>query len=260
MGHGSSDIMTHETILFVHGAGGDARIWDPVIGALPDWLESHAITLTYFGPAPWPDDGSGFGVSLHKDDIIAAAREIGQPVHLVCWSYAVQAGLAALIAEPSLFASALLYEGARPFHITNEADRTEFGKSAEMIFGVLARTLRTDGPAATIPALFGDHYAQMPEGRRAIYLSNARMMPLLFSSADPGKITCDDLAQITTPCCGAMGTASQAAFAISTKALVDAIPGSRLEIVEGADHFLPEIAPGRFAALVAEWVESLNPG
>lgn len=247
-----------EKLLFVHGAGGDARIWEPVIAHLPDWMECDPITLTYFGPGPWPDDGAHFGIGLHKADIIAAARQVGQPVHLICWSYAVQAGLAALLAEPDLFASAVLYEGARSFHINNDADLAAFAASAQTIFGVLAGVLQEQGAEATIPALFGDHYEKMHEARRAIYLSNARMMPLLFSSSDPGKITREDLAKIGTPCCCTMGTESQPAFTIATRAFAEALPKGHLEIVEGADHFLPEIGPERFARLVVDWVSGLQ--
>jgi pimeloyl-ACP methyl ester carboxylesterase len=243
-----------DNILMVHGAAGDARIWQPVIANLPEGLDAHAITLTYFGPASWPDDGRRFGIGLHKDDIIAAARQAGSPVHLVCWSYAVQAGLAALLAEPALFRSAILYEGARPFHIVDEAERSAFARSSEAIFGTLAEVLQAEGEAATIPALFGNQYEKLSEERRAIYLSNARMMPLLFSSKDPGKITREELATIAIPCCCAMGTESQPVFTVATRALADALPQGHLEIVDGADHFLPETGPARFAKLVAEWV------
>ena len=258
MEHGGSHMTKPEKLLFVHGAAGDARIWEPVIARLPGWMESRAVTLTYFGPKAWPDDGSGFGIGLHKADIIAAARQVGEPVHLVCWSYAVQAGLAALLAEPDLVASAVLYEGARPFHIVEEAERTAFAQSAETIFGALAKVLQAEGADATIPELFGGHYARMPEARRAIYLSNARMMPLLFSSTDPGKITREELAGIDIPCCCAMGTESQPAFTIATRALADAMPGGSLSIVDGADHFLPEIHPDRFAQLVVDWISGLR--
>ena len=257
MEHGGSHMTKPEKLLFVHGAAGDARIWEPVIARLPGWMESRAITLTYFGPEDWPDDGS-FGIGLHKAYIIAAARQAGEPVHLVCWSYAVQAGLAALLAEPDLFASAVLYEGARPFHIAEEAERIAFAQSAETIFGTLAKVLQAEGADATIPALFGNHYEKMLEARRAIYLSNARMMPLLFSSSDPGKITREELARIDTPCCCAMGTESQPAFTIATRALADAMPDGNLSIVEGADHFLPEIHPERFAQLVVDWISRLR--
>lgn len=252
--------MSRERVLFVHGAGGDARIWEPVIAALPDWIEGHACTLTYFGPEPWPDDGARFGVTLHSADIRDAARALGGRVHLVCWSYAVQVGLFALRAEPDLFASALFYEGARAHHITAAPELAVFNESAKTIFGKLAKVMAEDGPDATIPALFGTHYAGMSEHRKAIYHSNARMMPLLFSTAESDRMTRDELAGIITPVCGAIGTRTEPAFAISTRALVDALPHGHLEIVEGGDHFLPEVGPERFAHLVKDWVSRVQTG
>lgn len=244
---------THQ-VLFVHGAAGDARIWEPVISCLPQELEGRAVTLTYFGTEEWPDNGRNFGTEIHRDDILQAAGETDRPVHLVCWSYAVHVGLAALLEEPGLFASALFYEGARPHYIVNEADLRDFTESAAEIFGPLAAAIEKEGPEATIPTLFGHRYPAMPAHRKAIYLSNARMMPLLFSGKPPAKITPADLARIAVPCCAAIGSETQAAFAISTAALANAIAGAKIVRVEGADHFLPETGAERFAQLVAEWV------
>lgn len=260
MGNGNGNGIMANRVLFVHGAAGDARIWEPVIARLPADITGEALTLTYFGPGDWPDDGRNFSTELHCADILRAARKAGGPVHLVCWSYAVHVGLAALLAEPHLFASALFYEGARPHYIADKAQLREFGTSAETIFGPLAKALEQDGPEATIPALFGAHYANMPAQRRDIYLSNARMMPLLFHGAPPAKITPAELARISVPCCGAIGSETPPAFAISTRALAEAIPGAAVTMVEGADHFLPETGPDRFAALVADWIGSLRPG
>lgn len=252
--------MTEATILFIHGAAGDSRVWAPVIAALPAGLAGIAPTLTYFGKDEWPDDGRGFGTEIHCRDIIRAARMAGHAVHLVCWSYAVHPGLAALLEAPELFASALFYEAGLPHYISSASERKAFSESAADLFGPVGRALAEHGPEASVEALVGPKaFARLPAERQAIYLSNARMMPLLMGGGrPPAMITPRELATIATPCCAALGLETQPAFAIPTRALAAAIPGAVLEEVAGADHFLPETDPGGFAALVRDWVASVS--
>lgn len=244
-----------EIVLFVHGAAGDARIWRPVIDALPQGLVGRAMTLTYFGPDAWPDSGEQFGTETHAADILAAARHAGKPVHLVCWSYGVHPGLAAILDAPELFASALFYEAVMPHYFATPEGRRAFGEAFARTFGPIGRAVTEIGPQAGVTALIGPQFPMLAEERRAIYLSNARMMSLLFGkSRPPRKITPSQLAQISLPCCAALGSDTQDVFSLSTRALAAAIRGARLEVIEGENHFMPETGPKRFAQLVAEWV------
>lgn len=250
----------NDTVLFVHGAAGDARVWSPVIAALPVGLTGKALTLTYFGADPWPDDGSGFGTEVHCRDILRAAREAGSAVHLVCWSYGIHPGLAALLEAPELFASAFFYEAGLPHYISGAKDRAAFGASAAMVYGPVNQALAEHGPEAGVEALVGKEiFAQLPTDRRSLYLSNARMMPLLMGAGrPPAMITPRELATIATPCCAAYGGDTFDAFRIPTRALSAAIPGAALKEVPGSDHFLPETDPTGFAALVGDWVRSAS--
>lgn len=242
-------------LLFVHGAAGDARVWQPVLDALPPHLRASALTLTYFGDRPWPDEGAGFGTEWHARDILAAARALGEPVHLVCWSYGVHPGLAAMLDEPGHFASAFFYEAAMPHYIATAEGRRAFGEGFARFFGPVTSALEESGPEEAVRALLGPHERALAGGRRTIYLSNAAMMPLLFKPAlAPRRIMPAQLAQIAQPCCAALGGKTAEVFSLSTRALAAALPAGELLVVEGADHFLPETDPLRFAALVADWV------
>ena len=245
-------------VLFVHGAAGDARVWQPVIDALPAGIEGRALTLTYFGAEPWPDAGEQFGTEVHAYDIVRAARAAGLPVHLVCWSYGCHPGIAALLDAPELFASAFFYEAAMPHYIASAEGRRAFGESFAATFGPVARAVAENGPRAGVTTLIGPHFPMLREERRAIYLANAPMMPLLFGAGlPPRKITPRDLVQIAPPCCAALGSETQDVFALSTRALAEAITDATLLEVEGEDHFLPETNPVRFSGLVADWVGRL---
>ena len=250
--------MTTPRILFVHGAAADARLWAPVIARLPaDW-HAEAITLTYFGEAAWPDDGHRFGTRLHARDIAEAAARMGGAVYLVCWSYSVHVGLQALLDAPDLFASALFYEAGLGQYLTAEREIEAFGKDAGSCFGAVGAKLSEEGAQASVRQLIGADFDGLAPDRQAMYLANAPMMPLLMGGGEaPTKIGPDKLATIATPCLVAMGALTRPCFALPSRALASRLPNGTLDVVSGADHFLPETNPALFAAIVEEWVSDM---
>ena len=246
-------------LLFVHGAAADARLWDPVIAALPESWHAEAITLTYFGEAPWPDDGSRFGPRLHARDVCQRVAAMGGGVHVVGWSYSVHVGLQALLDAPELFASALFYEAALGQYLTDEAEIAAYGKDAGQFYGAVGAALAEHGAEAAARQLAGALFADFAPERQAIYHRNARMMPLVMGGGEPPpKILPDKLALIEAPVRVVMGTATRPAFELPSRALAAALPHGSLECVDGAEHFLPETDPQRFAAIVAAWVAGLD--
>ncbi len=251
--------MTMPGLLFVHGAAGDARVWNPVIAALPDGWEAEAITLTYFGDTAWPDDGAGFGTAMHARDICEHAARLGGDVRLVCWSYAVHAGLEALRERPDLFAGAFFYEAGLPHYLSDAEEIERFTRDFKSCFGPVGAALKKDGPVAAVRALIGPAFERMTPERRAIYESNSAMMPLLMGGGQaPAQIGPGELAQIETPCRVAMGADTRLAFALPSRALAKGLPDCDLIEVPDAQHFLPETDPGRFAGLVEEWAGSVT--
>lgn len=247
--------MVSPRLIFVHGAAADARLWSPVIAKLPPEWDAQAITLTYFGDAEWPDDGSQFGTRLHAQELRHMAAEMGGDVDIVCWSYSVHVGLQALLDAPGLFRSALFYEAALPHYLSDEAEREVFGKDFNSVFGAVGAKLEKEGHAAAVRQLVGPAFASLPQDRQDMYLSNARMMPLLMGGGEaPTKIGPDQLAAIETPCRVAMGAKTRPCFELPSRALAAALPNGNLDVIAGADHFLPETTPDLFAAVVEEWV------
>lgn len=250
-----------ERVLFVHGAAGDARIWQPVIAALDRGLQGTALTLTYFGSEPWPDDGRNFGTAIHTADIQAAARAAEGPVHLVSWSYGVHPAIAAVLDQPELFASALFFEGALPHYFRNKAQRTAYFQSWQELFSPVVAAIEDGGGKAGIEALLGKAASFMSAERIAIYRENAAMMPLLFGKGqEPAPIGPTELATIALPCCVALGADTHPTFALPTRALATAIPGAKLLEIAKAHHFMPEFEPVRFAQLVSDWVNGISAG
>ena len=249
----------NQKLVFVHGAAGDARIWQPVIDALPEGMQASALTLTYFGDRPWPDDGRNFGTQVHAADIVAAAREADGPVHLVSWSYGVHPAIAAVLAEPGLFASSFFFEAALPHYFRDKAQRLAYAQNWQGLFRPVVDAIEREGGKAGIEALLGKAVRFLAPDRIAIYRENAAMMPLLFGKGqDPAPIGPDELASIVVPCCVGMGADTHPTFAMPSRALAEAIPGAKLVEIADTHHFMPEFAPDRFARMVAEWVQQVT--
>lgn len=242
-------------LLFVHGAASDARIWAPVLAALPQAWQAQALTLSYFGDDDWPDSGARFGTALHAADVARFARRMAGPVHLVGWSYAVHVVLEALIATPSLYASAFLYEPGLGQYIADDATREAYARDAGSLYGAIDGKLANFGAQAAVRQLIGPAFAHLPAEVQAMHLANARTMPLLMGGGQPPtKLARKDLADITVPCRVAVGSRTRPAFALPARALAEVLPSHDLVEVAGADHFLPQSDPVRFAGLVEDWV------
>ena len=102
-------------LVFVHGAVGDLRVWEPIREPIASRHRFVAPTLRYFGTGEWPDEGGRFSVDTHADDIAAfiEALDLG-PVHLVGWSYGGNIAVAVALAHPEVVRSLILFEPAIP--------------------------------------------------------------------------------------------------------------------------------------------------
>ena len=247
-------------VLLVHGAPGDARLWAPVIDAMDARFDCHAITLSYFGVDDWPGDGSDFGTTLHKEDIVALAEEIGGPLSLVAWSFGCHPALLAAIERPDLFAQVALYEPSLDSYVDDADERADFAADTQAAFGPVFAALQDGDTDAALELIFDNAaqqgaYARLPEARRAIYRDSMRALPLLMGGGKPPvAITSDDLAGIGCPVTVALGEHTRPMFAIPSRAVAKAIAGVCLREVPDATHMLPETDPQRFAALLSEWL------
>src|SRR5688572_5576549 len=104
---------TGAPIVFVHGAVGDLRLWEPQRDAVAKSHRFVAYTFRYHGTGPWTDEGKQYSPATHAADLAAfiSGLESG-PVHLVGLSYG--GALAALVAvkQPALIRSLTLAEPA----------------------------------------------------------------------------------------------------------------------------------------------------
>ena len=114
-----------ETVLLVHGAATDYRIWKGVIPSLSKRHHVMAVSLRHYYPEPW--DGSGEPISVEQDalDLVALIRSLdAPPVHLVGHSRGGLVVLQAAIKAPELLKSVVLLDGVIPLESSPPDPRT----------------------------------------------------------------------------------------------------------------------------------------
>lgn len=251
-------------LLLIHGAPGDARLWTPVIDALPAAGDARAITLSYFGTARWPDDGGNFGTVRHKHDIVGyveAAMET--PVDLVAWSFGCHPALLAAIERPDLFRSLVLYEPSLDSYVDDPAAKAAFAEDCMAAFPPVMAAMSEGDDQRALEIIVDNAggpgcLAGMSEERRRFYLDSVRTLSLITGGGQPPtQITSAQAAGLQVPVTIACGADTRPMFSIPSRGLADAIPHARFALVPGAGHMLPETDPVRFAALLHQWLEDM---
>src|SRR5690606_9238330 len=94
-----------EPLVLVHGAPSDCRVWQPHCELLAVRHRAIAYTQRYFGRGEWQQGWPPFGVRTHADDLVAVLKHVGEPAHVVAWSYGAHVALVAASEAPQLFRS-----------------------------------------------------------------------------------------------------------------------------------------------------------
>jgi pimeloyl-ACP methyl ester carboxylesterase len=110
-------------VVFVHGTTGDHRAWEDQREAVAERYRFIAPTQRYCGTGPWLDDGAGFSVSSHAEDLAAFIWQLhGGPAHVVGWSYGGAIGILLAVQHPEWVKSLFLFEPGLATFVTDPAD------------------------------------------------------------------------------------------------------------------------------------------
>src|SRR5215813_10052232 len=116
-------------VVFVHGVPGDHRSWEGQREAVAENYRFIALTQRYFGTGPWPDDGAGFSMTTHADDLAAFIRQLGRgPAHVVGWSYGGGIAIVLAVHHAEWVKSLFVYEPGLATFVTDPADAQVAGE------------------------------------------------------------------------------------------------------------------------------------
>lgn len=240
-------------VLFVHGALGDLRFWEPQRQTLAGRHRFIAYTYRYHGTAPWSDEGTNYNAATHAADLAAFVTGLkAGPVHLVGLSYGglLAAMIAAensqllrslTLAEPALFSLLADKPEAKP---TLDA----FNKEVQEIAGLAQSGNRPAALTAFYTLVTGERvtgFDQLPEPVRQLFGDNGRTLPLLLGVPLP-PLSCDALRAVKVPTLVIEGARTPAVFSQIDKAVLSCIAGSRLVTIPDASHPMSAQNPAAF--------------
>lgn len=249
-----------DTVVLVHGALADARMWQPhqAFLATKRW-RTVAVTLRYHfdsedprlsphcaAPAP-------FGISTHAEDLATFIEGMERgPVHLVAWSYSAHAALYLACHRPQLLRSVFVYEPGFSTYVTDPEALAAFEADAARMYGPLGVAVHSGNLESAVELLMGasgqrpGYCRDQPAHRRQIQRDNAHTLPLLMTQAPPPAITAEQLRSVQVPVCVARGAQTRPVFRVVARAAAQSMPRAHHLIVEDAHHMWPDEQPAAF--------------
>ena len=257
-----TDISTSDrrrgSVLFVHGALADERMWREHIKLLDSGFDAGAVTLRHFGEHGASDRGD-FGMNTHADDLAGHIQGLAVhgPVHVVAWSYGADVALNTLVRHSGHIASLMVYEPGYPGSLTEE-EMHAFGQDAASMFGQVF-SLDAEGLARQAAEALVDksrnkagYFASQPEAVRQQQLDNVHTLHRQLHQQETPDLGPDKLGKIAVPVTVAWGVDSRVLFRAVSVGVARAIPQARAVAVEHANHMLPIEDPRRFVELVRD--------
>src|SRR5437899_3194576 len=254
-----------EPMVFVHGAPGDLRAWEPIRKGIASKYRFIAYNQRYFGTEPWPDDGKNFSIPTLADDLATFIMSFNTgPVHLVSWSFGGLVAMQAAVKNPSLVRSLILYE---PNVISVlPADSAEGRAAREERSKMLAPIIAAmkGGDAVQAAKLAREAWLQLgpggfdrePQTVQTRVLDNARTMLLIWGAPAPPAITCDMLKNFPQPTLVMRGEKTQMSNVLISETISRCVPGAQLVVLQNVNHDGPSRDPVAFTGAVFEFLSS----
>jgi pimeloyl-ACP methyl ester carboxylesterase len=260
MNAGFSDLSHEEEgegapILLIHPSGATAAIWRPVVGE----LARFGRVITY--------DRRGYGrsggepvrrVATHTADAAALLGSFAdEPAVVVGVSSGAIIAVDLAVRRPDLVRAVVEHEG--PWRFTRHLPSGSQVRTFASMAAFLARGRPDDAAETLLRAAYryrdgGTAWDAFPEEWRRAARENARPTLWDFVTTIGSYPSASDLATITTPVVCSYGARSPEFIRRRTQAFAAAIPGARVQRIDGAAHAAAFDAPDTFVRLIGEAV------
>ena len=252
-------------VVFVHGAPGDHRSWEGQREAVTESYRFIALTQRYFGTGPWPDDGAGFSMATHADDLAAFIRQLGAArAHVVGWSYGGAIAIVLAVHHPEWVKSLFVYEPGLATFVTDPTEAQIAAEDRKDMRALAAMAAKAGDTDAAVRLLFDGLTGQpgildrQAPAFRAHLLDNGRILPLsVVAPPPPPPITCAQLGQIRVPVAIAIGELARPFYRIAADTAHRCIPGSQLIVIQGGTHLALAEHASRFNEALLGFLKAL---
>lgn len=237
-------------LVLVHGTTADHTRWDPIRPALEEHVTVYAIDRRGRGES---GDADEYALEREAEDVATVLASIDDPAILLGHSYGAICSLEAALRTDALD-KLILYEPPLPV-----GDRDP---DTEDVVDEMA-ALVDDGAGERALVQFFREVATVPEAELEA-LRSAPNWPARVAAAHTAireerarkgyEFDAARFAGLTTPTLLLAGSESAPFFADATAVLDDALPDSRIVVLDGQAHAAMNTAPERFVETVLDFI------
>ncbi len=248
------------TVVFLHGAWADHRIWCGLWQRVAERHRFFAYTQRHFGRAVWPAD-KPFARDVHAADLQSILRQLAAPVHLVGWSYAGDILMQAATALPERVRSLVLYEPSLGSLLHCDAGGREtldaFWRGLEPAYALAQAGDLVAAMRQGIAFVFGlpqDEFAALDPRCQRVFLDNAHTILPDLAAPAPSLYGLSEVAKLHCPVLLVRGELTHAQYRLMTERIVGCLPQACLAEIPGTGHGGPVQMPDAFVELALDFI------
>lgn len=240
-----------EPVVFIHGFGLDAGMWDPQWRAFGERHRVIRYDLRGYGSSSLPQ-----GPYSHADDLLALIDFLNaRPVHLVGLSLGGRVALRVATQEPRVVRSLILADPALDGHAWSDDWLQRWRKMTEAA---------KRGDLGAAKKLWGEHILfeaanRNPELARSLQAMIGRYSGWHLAHPDPGSAPArpidEILHAISIPTLVLVGELDLPDFQAIARRLAQELPAAQLRTLAGSGHMSNMEAPRLFNELVLEFLQ-----
>jgi pimeloyl-ACP methyl ester carboxylesterase len=245
----------------VHGTLGDFRVWSPVLAPLSKGRRVFALSLRHFFPEHWDGTGSDYTIAQHVADVIGFIEALDErPVELMGHSRGGHIAFRVAQQRRDLLRKLVLAEPGGELEAAFSPGGSSRGPSsfATRYSGAAERVAAgdIDGALMIFSELVGGPgtWPNIPAAVRQTWRDNAHTL-LGQVSEQRAPFTRADAEQVRVPTLFIGGTDTPGTLPAVLRTLAVHVPQARIEMIEGARHFMFEDDPAGFCAAVLQFLE-----
>ncbi len=249
-----------ELLILVHGAVGDFRSWENVVGALAARYRVITYSRRWHHPNIVPLGGEAYTAEGHTADLLALVAACGGgPVRLLGHSYgaAICAGLAAqrpdlvrslVLGEPALFALVLN-------HPHGAAALEQTANLTQPVIPLLRQGQRERALRAFLRSVLGAaDQARLSERVLQVMLDNVPTLEPMLGGMRAGRLfTAQEAALVRAPTLLVEGGQTGVLFQTVNEVLAAVLPHAHRAVVPNVGHALHLEDPAAFSQIALEF-------
>jgi pimeloyl-ACP methyl ester carboxylesterase len=246
-------------VVFLHSGVGSAGEWRQVFDLWPG--DHHLLAVDAFGIADGPGTRGRRTLDDFANQVLGVAEHVGEPVHLIGFSWGGATALHLGVTAPRVLASLTVVE-PEAYGLLTPDDEPAFG----IIVGLRNRCREhlLAGRRYQAYEEFVDFYngpgsfAGWPAARRARFLEDQRERGDLWDVLFEAPLTPETLSAIPLPVCVVEGSVTSIVDHTICELVLRHVARSQHTLIEGAGHMIPLTHPAMLTRVLVDRVAGVR--